>query len=231
MNKMYHDVKTWNPQVGCKYDCVYCKPSYKRLVHRIWACQGKDCDGCCDFLPHEHADRLESFPSRQFKTIWACAHGDITFGRPEFIRRVITEVNHHPDREFYWQSKNPECFKQYLPFFSTPNTILLTTMETNRSDGYNQVSKAPLPEIRYRAFRDLDWKRKIVTIEPIIDFDGDVFFSWIIEIKPEAVWIGYNSHPNIKLVEPPLNKTLEFIEKIRTAGIEVKEKLIRNNKI
>lgn len=137
--------------------------------------------------------------------------------------------NKHPDRVFYWQSKNPVCFEQYLPLFSTPNSILLTTLETNRNEGYGEVSKAPLPSIRHKAFRDLKWNRKIVTIEPILDFDEDVFYSWILEIQPEALWIGYNSHPNIRLPEPSLKKTMMFIKRMRNDGIEVREKLLREN--
>jgi len=228
MSKMYHEVKTWNPQVGCHYDCTYCRPSYKRLLHRVWACQGMKCAGCRDFLPHEHPDRLESFPLKQYKLIWACAHGDITFGQPEFIRKVIEEANQHPDREFYCQSKNPKRFEQYLPLFSTQNTILLTTLETSRDEGYNNVSKAPLPSVRFEAFRNLNWDRKIVTIEPIINFEEDVFLSWILEIRPEAVWIGYNSHPNVRLPEPP-GKTMHFIKQLEERGISVRKILMRDS--
>ncbi len=229
MGKMYKEVKTWNPQVGCKYDCTYCRPSYKRLLHRVWACQGMKCDGCKDFHPHEHPDRLEGFPSKQYKLVWACAHGDITFGRPEFIRKVIEEANRYTDREFYWQSKNPACFEQYLSLFSVSNTILLTTLETNRDMGYSNISKAPPPSTRYKAFRDIKWKRKIVTVEPVMDFDEDVFYNWILEIKPEAVWIGYNSHPNVRLPEPPLGKTMHFIEQLEERGINVRKKLMRDS--
>ena len=227
MGKMYTDVKTWQPQVGCRFDCIYCKPSFRRMVHRVWACQGKKCTGCRDFSPHEHAERLRSFPSRQHGLIWPCAHGDISFGRPTFIRQVIDEANRHQDRTFYWQSKNPQCFEQYLSDFSTPNSILLTTLETNRDDGYYQVSKAPLPSERFQAFRDLKWDRKILTIEPIMDFDEDVFYSWIVEVDPEAVWIGYNSHPTIRLPEPSLKKTRGFISLLRKNKIQVRKKFLR----
>lgn len=227
MSRMYHEIKTWNPQVGCKYDCIYCKPSFKRLVNRTWYQQGRKCSGCRDFLPHEHPNRLKSFPSKQHKTVWSCAHGDITFGKPSFIRMVIAKTKKHPDREFYFQSKNPDCFRQYLSDFLKPNTILLTTLETNRDEGYRKISQAPLPSKRFQAFRDLNWKRKIVTVEPVLDFDEDVFGGWIKEIHPELVWIGYNSHPNIKLPEPSLKKTKNFIDRLRAGGIQVREKLMR----
>ena len=136
----------------------------------------------------------------------------------------------HADREYYWQSKNPKCFNKYLPYFYPSNTTLLTTLETNRNKGYRKISKAPVPSLRYEAFRDLPWDHKIVTIEPILDFEEDIFLSWILEIAPEAVWIGYNSHPNIRLPEPSLEKTKALISRIRSAGIEVREKLMRDKK-
>jgi len=32
---MYPDTKTWNPFVGCNYDCVYCEKSFKRQFKRV----------------------------------------------------------------------------------------------------------------------------------------------------------------------------------------------------
>jgi hypothetical protein len=224
---MYKDVKTWNPYVGCKYNCVYCKPSFQRMVRRVFECQGKKCTGCRDFLPHEHPDRLSrGIPAG--KVIWPCAHGDITFARPEFIEQVIKKTEEYPMREFYWQSKNPTCFNQYLKMFPMPDTILLTTLETNRDEGYENISKAPMPSIRYKDFRDLQWPRQIVTIEPILDFDPEILLQWLTEIAPESIWIGYNSKPSsVRLPEPEPSKTIDFIEMLRKSGFVVREKTMR----
>jgi hypothetical protein len=194
----------------------------------VGRCQDDKCAGCRDFEPHEHPERLtRPLPSRK-SIIWACAHGDITFANPDFIRRVITRTHQHSDREFYFQSKNPVCFNQYLGDFSRGNTILLTTIETNRDDGYRAVSKAPLPSERYAAFRDLEWSRKIVTVEPILDFDPDILGSWLTSIRPEAVWLGYNSKPKgMQLPEPSMEKTKGFVEQLERAGIVVRLKKMR----
>ena len=32
MSRMYDGAKTWNPAVGCLYDCVYCFPSFRRQL-------------------------------------------------------------------------------------------------------------------------------------------------------------------------------------------------------
>lgn len=223
---MYANVATWNPQVGCKFNCIYCKPSFQRTVNRVYHCHGARCTGCRDFTPHGHPERLSTpLPSKPI--IWPCAHGDISFGDPNYIKKVIDRTNGYPRKEFYWQSKNPSCFKQYLPYFPG-NTILLTTLETNRNKGYNEVSRAPLPSARYKAFQGLRWDRKIVTIEPILDFDPDIFLKWLIRLNPEAVWLGYNSKPRaVKLPEPSLEKTLQFVEALEAHGIEVRKKTMR----
>jgi hypothetical protein len=195
------------------------------MVHRVWACQGKTCDGCRDFISHEHPERLASIPSKRFHTVWPCAHGDISFARPEYIKQVIDMTKGRPEQQFYWQTKNPECLQQYLGDFPS-NTILLTTLETNRDLDYERISRAPMPSTRYQAFRDLCWPRKIVTIEPIMEFDQESFLEMIHSINPEAVWIGYCSHPNVLLPQPPLEKTRRFIAQLRGRGIEVREKRI-----
>jgi len=63
--------------------------------------------------------------------------------------------------------------------------ILVTTLETNRDAGYGEVSKAPVPSERYRQFLDLEYPRKVITAEPLLDFDAEVFADWMAKIKPE----------------------------------------------
>lgn len=70
--------------------------------------------------------------------------------------------------------------------------------------------------------------RKAVTIEPILDFDMDVMEKYIKDIKPEIVWIGYDSHPEKnRLPEPTLYKLDTFVGRLKESGINVRLKLIR----
>lgn len=78
--------------------------------------------------------------------------------------------------------------------------------------------------------RDLIFKgRKMVTIEPIIDFDLKELFKWIRNINPWRVYVGYNSHPKeCPLPEPLLNKTLVLITALSSEGFDVRAKLLRH---
>ena len=135
------------------------------------------------------------------------------------------------DRKFFVQSKNPSCLKQYLNLLPD-NTFLLTTLETNRDKDYDKVSKAPKPSQRYKDFLSLQWDKKIVTVEPIMDFDLDQFSKMIISINPNSVFIGYNSHPKkVPLQEPTWDKFRALWKVLRRNGMRVLPKETRRGYI
>lgn len=225
-NRMYSEAKTWNPYKGCEFDCIYCKPSFQAIckIYNV-------CELCKKYVPHYHPERLAKIPNA--KIVFVCGNGDITFCKPEFVRRIIDAIKEknktHPEITYYVQSKNPICLRQYIGEFPK-NVILITTIETNRDKGYEKISKAPKPTKRFIDFKNITWKRKVVTIEPVMDFDEEIFLDWMKRINPEYVWIGYNSRPNdVQLPEPSKEKLLLFIKKLRDAGLEVKVKDLRDN--
>ena len=104
----------------------------------------------------------------------------------------------------------------------------MTTLETNRDEGYSGVSKAPLPSVRYGQFLGLLYPRKALTIEPVMDFDLEPFLKWIIDLDPEYVWLGFNSRPkHVVLPEPSYEKVLELIGALAARNIEIKAKDLR----
>lgn len=140
--KVYKDTKSWNPFVGCKFGCVYCKPSFQKLI--AWLGRLHYCEACQSYSPHEHPERLGRIP--RDKAIFVCEDGDVTFASKDFMRKILQGMREdkREDRVWFLQSKNPSCFKQYLHQIPN-NSYLATTLETNRDKEYNKTSKAPKP--------------------------------------------------------------------------------------
>jgi len=229
MNGEYEDTKSWNPFLGCRFNCIYCFPSFHSVV--AWSGRMKRCILCQTYTPHEHPERLNRIPSK--KAIFVCEDGDITFARYEFMLRIL-EVMREDRREgrlWYLQSKNPECFNKYLSFLPE-NTWLLTTLETNIDEDYHEISQAPLPSRRYNDFINLEWSKKLLTIEPVMDFDLEIFTKWILDLKPRVVFIGYNSHPeSVKLPEPDRKKLWKLIHILEDKNIHVLKKEMRDRRV
>ncbi len=67
---------------------------------------------------------------------------------------------------------------------------------------------------RAKAMIDLQYDRKFISIEPIMDFDLEIFAKWIEDIAPIHVAVGYDNWNN-RLPEPSLSKTLTAHRKIK----------------
>jgi len=226
-NMYFDSVSQWNVIIGCLYSCEYCLPSFQRQMKRQKPTIDKNgkkrgCQLCYDYIPHFHPERLHN---RLPKTngdefIWCCSSSDITFAKPKWIKKIITKILEYPDRTFFFQTKNPICFKQY----SFPDNVMLgITLETDRS--YVSLSKAPEPYQRYKDFLKIECERKVVTIEPILEYDG-FLPNWIKKIVPERVYIGYDTK-NCGLPEPSLWRVKFLIEEL-SKFTKVKLKYMKN---
>jgi hypothetical protein len=58
-----------------------------------------------------------------------------------------------------------------------------------------------------------------------LDFDLHIFLSWIRNIAPKIVYIGYDNH-NCKLIEPSITKVLDLISHLEEFT-EVRRKTLR----
>ena len=92
---------------------------------------------------------------------------------------------------------------------------------------YSRVSKAPKPTKRFKDFLEIEHSRKMITIEPVMDFDLDVMIKWVKQIKPYIVWLGYDSKSKGGYPEPELDKFNRLHKEIKQAGIKVKLKTVR----
>jgi len=192
-----------------------------------------NCPDCYTYSPHNHPERT-TIPSG-VPIVFVYGTGDIAFYEPAQVRATFEIIDHHKPRmekTYYFQSKNPACFEQYLDWFNKnqDKVVLLTTLETNRDEGYEETSQAPLPTTRFRDFYNLDYPRKVLTIEPVIDFDLEEFIEMVLKLHEqgslEYVWFGFDSK-NCGLPEPSTEKAQRFVDILQSYGIEVRGKSLR----
>jgi protein gp37 len=157
----------------------------------------------------------------QGKTIFLEHMSDLFAERvpTEFIERILAHCATWPGNTYVFQTKNPGRFAEFLSRIPG-NSILGTTIETNRVIA--GVSTAPTPEERCLAMKVLNYRR-FITVEPILDFDPPVLAAWIAEINPEFLNIGADSKMG-NLPEPSKATILEFLERLKAAGIRVRKK-------
>jgi hypothetical protein len=221
MKKKIKDTKSWNPFVGCRFDCSYCEANYKKLVRWNGIC--RHCPKCQTYEPHIHPERLDRLSSE--RVIFVCSNGDISFCNRSFVDEIVDVMrkDKRRDRVFLLQSKNPVCFAGILTALPQ-NVVLMTTIETNRDSQYPGISKAPLPSQRYRDFLRIDWGRKAMVIEPILKFDLDVVLDWTTKLNPEVVLIGLESQRKCILEEPTTSQVQQLHDELRKIGFETYDK-------
>jgi DNA repair photolyase len=208
--------KTWNPVIGCLHNCGYCWA--KRFALERLSRTEKYKAG---FAPKLAENELKKRFRNQF--VFVSDMGDL-FGKwvpKEWILRVIDATRRSPSSDFLFLTKNPSRYKEFSHLCRN-NIVLGATIETNRS---NDFSKAPPVAERAKAMIDLQYDRKFLSIEPIMDFDLEIFVDWIEQIAPIHVAVGYDNWRN-RLPEPPLAKTLEFIERLNEFT-KVRERKLR----
>jgi len=217
MSRMYKENrKSLNWMVGCRHDCVYCRPSFQRQMMR----QKNRCLKCYDYEPHAHLERLLKRPPKTVgdEFIFFPSSGDPAFATRTEWEKAISYAEKYPNTTFLVQSKDPLLFS---PYKFPNNVILATTVETNlvsfnikecKYEYYSDISKAPYPIQRLGDFLKVKHKRKSITIEPILLF-GNKFSSFIKPLHPEFVYVGYDNH-NCKLPEPSLAETKLLIKEL-----------------
>ena len=64
---------------------------------------------------------------------------------------------------------------------------------------------------------------KLISMEPILDFDMDIILSWMDQIEPILISIGADSKGH-NLPEPPPEKVTELITELEQRGHKVHQK-------
>jgi len=129
------------------------------------------------------------------------------------------------DNTYLFQTKNPARFTMWrTDLFPFPNkTMLGATIETDRE---YCVSKSPSPLQRMEAMAQV-YLPKMISLEPIMDFEPVMLIHWIARIKPEFVSIGADSG-NHHLPEPSGDKVKALIEALKEiTEVKIKDNLSR----
>jgi len=213
MNKQKGDMyafvtHTWNPIRGkCPHDCSYC---YMKVYPQ----------GDFRFVEKEMKANLGD---NNFIFVGSSTDAWAETVPTEWIAKVLKYCRDNDVyNKYLFQSKNPAYFNKWLGFFPD-DTILGTTIETNRD---YEISQAPTPEVRMLAMLDLPLP-KMVSIEPIMDFDLDILVDWVTQIKPEFVSIGADSKGH-HLPEPNSDKVQSLIVELqKITSVKVKDNLSR----
>ncbi len=189
---------TANPIRGCAHGCSYCylwSTGYNmtpRIVEKeLWG----------GFVTG--------------KTVFVGSTCDMwgSFMKSDWIRAVLMYLRHF-DNRYLFQSKCPGRYFEFWADDLWPRKVIFgTTIETNR-DALVQT-KAPVMIRRAIAMSSLGDVQRMVSIEPIMDFDLELMVSLVRMCKPTFVSIGADSKGH-NLVEPSKKKVEELIAELST---------------
>jgi protein gp37 len=143
----------------------------------------------------------------------------------EWIYEILSKCRDY-DNTYLFQTKNPYRFRPaILGVWELPDKAMIgITLETNRD---YHVSKAIPPKERAQYFAQIQWLLRMVSIEPIMDFDLPELARLIRIINPEFVSIGADSGHN-NLPEPSGDKVKALIEALKAfTEVKIKDNLKR----
>ncbi|MDI6737875.1 MAG: hypothetical protein QME12_05165 [Nanoarchaeota archaeon] len=147
----------------------------------------------------------------------------------EWIKRVL-EYCFKFNNRYLFQSKNPLRFQEFLTHFVGKDVVLATTIETDKED--IKLSNAPPYYSRAFAMRNIKdcGYNTMITIEPIVDFNEELFTELISFAKPTYIAIGSDSGNNL-LPEPGKDKVLALLDKLKDIvpkeNLKIKDNLRR----
>jgi len=200
---------TWNTIKGaCPHDCSYC---YMKVFP-----QGE--------LHFDEKELKTDLGENNFIFVGSSCDMFAEEIPSKWIIRTLGWCRYYSDNTYLFQTKNPGRFKDFESHYPK-NSIFGTTAESNL--GW-KFSKAPNIHQRLVSLSGIKG-RKMVTIEPIMDFDLEPFVSWIEGVEPEFVNIGADSKGH-NLPEPSWEKIEQLINEIeKFTKVNLKENLNRLN--
>jgi DNA repair photolyase len=124
-----------------------------------------------------------------------------------WIEKTLLICDNFTENKYLFQTKNPKNIRRILAHES----IVCITIESDIY--YKDVMKnSPMPLLRFEESKYIRHPLYI-TIEPIMDFNIDLFHLHLKDLNPVQINIGADSGNN-NLPEPPKEKILELISEL-----------------
>jgi hypothetical protein len=188
---------TWNVIKGvCPHHCSYC------YVKR-WGQQ-----------PELHFDEKELRTDLGVGNIIFVGSGCDMWADliPEnWIIDVLDRCAGYKNNKYFFQTKNSRRFKEFKNLIP-PGSTLCVTMESDL--WYKEImGDSPMPAFRMDEFSELKPFQKMVTIEPILVFNLQLFVAMLHWCQPIQINIGADSGRN-NLPEPSKDNILELIAEL-----------------
>jgi hypothetical protein len=171
-----------------------------------------------------HLDKVELKTDMGVGTfIFVCSACDLFHPNipDEWIVKITGKTIDWWGNTYLWHTKNPG---RASDFFFPPKSILCAIIETNRR--YSCMGTSPDPSKRINGL-SLWKKKRMITIEPILDFDLAEFTEMIRSCEPDQVNIGADTGNN-HLPEPSPEKIEAIIDALRSfTTVHLKKNLKR----
>lgn len=199
--------KTWNPLGGkCRHLCEYC--STENLMR--YPATKEKYTGKLRLIEHE----LKNLGSGNF--IFVCAQNDLFQEdvSEDIIFQILGQCVKYHNNKYLFQSKNTARMYKYRHYI-LPGSIIGTTIETNRNVQLMKISNAPVVEERAYFLGQMDSTRfkRMLTIEPIMNFDVNELVTLARMCRPDWVNIGADSKKH-NLPEPSKEKLCALIKEL-----------------
>lgn len=185
---------TWNTIKGkCYHDCSYC-------YMKRWGKQSE--------IHFDEKELKTDLGENNFIFVGSSCDMFADENMIEWVTKTLNHCGKHNNKYLY-QTKNPKNFN-YCEF--KKDSILCATVESNR-DYPVIMGNAPCINNRIKYFKNTIHNNKMITIEPILDFDLKEFVDMLKFINPFQINIGADSGGH-NLPEPQKEKVLELIQEL-----------------
>lgn len=220
--------QTWNPlAMKCKHEC-YNMGCWAEALKKGKLQHTKKYGNLTDEVTLHVKELCRKFKDND--TVFVEDMGDL-FGEwvpASMINVVLKVIKENPQAKFLLLTKNPLRIYREFADRITENCIVGATIETHKTIA--DQWKAPPVAQRILALEAFDFPHKMISIEPIMDFDLTEFVTILKRIRGlERVAVGYDNY-TCGFEEPTLEKTKLLIAELDLFVPEVYVKSLREKR-